>query len=41
MNDVMFLIKYEQFAKEITKTNALNNAASKKSRAPTTSGNGV
>ena len=41
MNDVMFLIGHEKFAKEIFKIDHVNNAASKKSRAPTTSANGV
>ena len=38
---VKFLIGHEKYAKEITKINPVNNAASKKSRAPTTSANGV
>ena len=41
MNDVKFLNGHEKFAKEITKTNPVNNATSKKSRSPPTSANDV
>ena len=41
MNDVKFLIGHEKSAKEITNINPVNNAASKKSRAQTTSANDV
>ena len=41
MSDVKFAIGNEKLPKKFNKTNQVNNAASKKSRAPTTSANGV